>query len=99
LGNHQRFALLSGSHMAWDAVGMQGHFASLVGWILFGVLLGGILQVVSEIAEIHYGQESARPSPPSTNLTRIVILGGGFGGMKAAEYLEEELGSSASISW
>jgi len=37
--------LLSGSHMAWDAVGMQGHFAPLVGWILFGVLLGGILQV------------------------------------------------------
>jgi NADH dehydrogenase len=90
--------LLSGSHMAWDAVGMQGHFAPLVGWILFGVLLGGILQVVSEIAEIRYGQESAAPSPPSTNLTRIVILGGGFGGMKAAEYLEEELGSSASIS-
>ena len=90
--------LLSGNHMAWDAVGMQGHFAPLVGWILFGALLGGILQFVSEIAEIRYGPESAPASPPSTNLTRIVILGGGFGGMKAAEYLEEELGSSASIS-
>jgi hypothetical protein len=45
--------LLSGSHMAWDAVGMQGHFAPLVGWILFGVLLGGILQVVSDRGRIH----------------------------------------------
>jgi NADH:ubiquinone reductase (H+-translocating) len=90
--------LLSGNHMAWDAVGMQGHFAPLVGWILFGALLGGILQLLSEIAEIRYGPEAAPASPPSTNLPRIVILGGGFGGMKAAEYLEEALGSSASIS-
>jgi NADH dehydrogenase len=84
--------------MAWNAVGMQGHFAPLVGWILFGALLGGILQIVSEIAEIRYGPESAPASPPTSDLTRIVILGGGFGGMKVAEYLEEELGSSVSIS-
>jgi hypothetical protein len=50
---------LSANHMAWDAVGMQGHFAPLVGWILFGALLGGILQIVSEIAEIRYGPETA----------------------------------------
>jgi NADH:ubiquinone reductase (H+-translocating) len=90
--------VLSGNHMAWNAVGMQGHFAPLVGWILFGALFGGILQIVSEIAEIRYGPETAPASPPTSDLTRIVILGGGFGGMKAAEYLEEELGSSVSIS-
>ena len=90
--------LLSGSHMAWDAVGMQGQFAPLVGWILFGALLGGILQMVIEIAEIRYGPEAAPASAPSPDLVRIVILGGGFGGMKAAEYLEEELGASVSIS-
>jgi hypothetical protein len=70
--------VLSGNHMAWNAVGMQGHFAPLVGWILFGALLGGILQIVSEIAEIRYGPETAPASPLSTDLTRIVILGGGF---------------------
>jgi NADH:ubiquinone reductase (H+-translocating) len=90
--------VLSGNQMAWNAVGMQGHFAPLVGWILFGALFGGILQIVSEIAEMRYGPETAPASPPTSDLTRIVILGGGFGGMKAAEYLEEELGSSVSIS-
>ena len=100
LGNHQRYLASRAFRQphGLDAVGMQGHFAPLVGWILFGALLGGILQIVSEIAEIRYGPESAPASPPTTNLTRIVILGGGFGGMKAAEYLEEELGSSVSIS-
>jgi NADH dehydrogenase len=90
--------LLSGNQMAWDAVGMQGHFAPLVGWILFGALLGGILQIASEIAEIRYGPETAPVLSPSVNLPRVVILGGGFGGMKAAEYLEEQLGGSVSIS-
>ena len=90
--------LLAGNHMALDAVGMQGHFAPLVGWILYGALLGAILQLFSELAETLYGAETTPASAPSTNLTRIVILGGGFGGMKVAECLEEELGSSASIS-
>ena len=90
--------LLAGNQMAWDAVGMQGHFAPLVGWILFGALLGGILQIATEMVEIRYGPETPPASPLSVNLPRIVILGGGFGGMKAAEYLEEQLGSSASIS-
>jgi NADH dehydrogenase len=90
--------LLSGNRMALDAVGMQGKFAPLVAWIVFGVLLGGTLQFVSKMAEIRYGPEAAPVLSPSTNPTRIAILGGGFGGMKVAEYLEEELGSSASIS-
>ena len=90
--------VLSGNHMAWDAVGMQEHFASLVGWILFGALLGGMLQIASEIAEVHYGPEAAPASQLPTKSTRIVILGGGFGGMRAAEHLEEELGNSALIS-
>jgi NADH:ubiquinone reductase (H+-translocating) len=90
--------LLSGNQMAWDAVGMQTHFAPLVGWILFGALLGGLLQIANEIAEIRYGPETAPVLSPSVNLPRVVILGGGFGGMKAAQYLEEQLGGSVSIS-
>jgi NADH dehydrogenase len=89
--------LLSGNHMAWDAVGMQGHFAPLVGWIMFGALLGGIFQIASEVAESRFGPEAAPVSILSIKLPRIVILGGGFGGMKAAEYLEEELGSSVAV--
>ena len=90
--------VLSGNRMALDAVGMQTNFAPLVGWILFGALLGAILKAVSEIVEVWFGPETMPAFTPSTKLPRIVILGGGFGGMKAAECLEEELGSSAFIT-
>ena len=90
--------VFSGNRMALDAVGMQTNFAPLVGWILFGALLGAILKTVSGIVEVRLGPETMPAFTPSTKLPRIVILGGGFGGMKAAECLEEELGSSAFIT-
>jgi NADH dehydrogenase len=90
--------LLSGGQMAMAAVDIQAQFAPLVGWILCGALLGAFLQSFSEIAETLYGSETQPSSLPATNLTRIVILGGGFGGMKAAECLEQELAGSVSIS-
>lgn len=90
--------LLAGNRMAMAAVDMQAQFAPLVGWILCGALLGAVLQTFSEIAENLYGAEAQPSSLPTTILTRIVILGGGFGGMKAAECLEQELAGSVSIS-
>jgi len=51
--------LLSSNRMALDAVRMQEQFAPLVAWILFGALLGGLLQFVSKMAEIRYGPEAA----------------------------------------
>jgi NADH dehydrogenase len=90
--------LLSGNQMAMTTVDIQAQFAPLVGWILCGALLGAFLQSFSEIAETLYGPEAQPSSLPQTSLTRIVILGGGFGGMKAAECLEQELAGSVSIS-
>jgi NADH:ubiquinone reductase (H+-translocating) len=90
--------LLSGNQMAMAAVDIQAQFAPLVGWILWGALLGAFLQAFSEIAETLYGAEAQPSSLPATSLKRIVILGGGFGGMKAAECLEQELAGSVSIS-
>jgi NADH dehydrogenase len=90
--------ILSGNQMAMAAVDIQAQFAPLVGWILCGALLGAFLQAFSEIAETLYGAEVQPSSLPTTSLTRIVILGGGFGGMKAAECLEQELAGSVSIS-
>jgi NADH dehydrogenase len=90
--------LLAGNTMAWDAAGMQAQFAPLVGWILFGALLGVILQLLSEVVATRYGAEAVSATAPSTNPPRILILGGGFGGMKVAECLEEELAGSVSIS-
>jgi len=90
--------VLSRNQMAMAAVDIQAQFAPLVGWILCGALLGAFLQSFSEIAETLYGAEVQPSSSPATSLTRIVILGGGFGGMKAAECLERELAGSVSIS-
>jgi NADH dehydrogenase len=90
--------VLSGNQMAMATVDIQAQFAPLVGWILCGALLGAFLQAFSEIAETLYGAEVQPSSSPTTSLTRIVILGGGFGGMKAAECLEQELAGSVSIS-
>jgi hypothetical protein len=89
--------LLSGGPMALGAVDMRAQFAPLVGWILCGALLGACLQAFNEIAETLYGAEAQPVTSAVTNLTRIVILGGGFGGMKAAECLEQELAGSVSI--
>jgi NADH dehydrogenase len=92
------FPLISSRRMAWSTAGMQNDFDLLVGWVLFGVLLGAILQVVSEVAGLVFGPEVMPTSSSSANPRRIVILGGGFGGMKTAECLEQELAGHHDIS-
>ena len=90
--------LISGNHIALGAAEMRGQFASLVGWILYGALMGAVLRCFNQITEALYGVEAEPAASPATNLTRIVILGGGFGGMKVAECLEQELAGSVSRS-
>lgn len=81
-------------HIAWSAAGMESHFWLLVTWVLFGVFLGAILQVASDVAGRAFGPEVTPIALPSANPIRIVILGGGFGGMKTAECLEREFPGS-----
>src|SRR6202012_3322247 len=57
-----------------------------------------ILQIASDVASLVYGPEITPIALPSANPIRIVILGGGFGGMKTAECLERELPGRAAIS-
>jgi NADH dehydrogenase len=88
----------SSRHMAWSAAGMEIHFWLLVEWVLFGVVMGAILQIASDVASLVYGPEITPIASPSANPIRIVILGGGFGGMKTAECLERELPGHAEVS-
>lgn len=77
---------------------MESHFWLLVNWVLFGALLGAILQIASDVASLVCGPEITPIASPSANPIRIVILGGGFGGMKTAECLERDLLGHAAVS-
>jgi NADH dehydrogenase len=90
--------LLSGQMPEWSAAQMREHFPALVGWVLFGVTLGVLVQLLNEVVARLFGPEPAtqpaRPEPKK----RILILGGGFAGMTTAECLERELQKNPSVS-
>ena len=90
--------LLFGQMPEWNAEQMRQHFPALVGWVVYGALLGIINQALQDGAEYLFGPEPAPKVPAVSVDKRIVILGGGFAGMHAAECLEETLRGDASIS-
>src|SRR6266403_3735780 len=90
--------LLSGQMPEWNAEQMRQHFPALVGWVVYGAFLGIIHQALQDGAD-HFFGEDAVPQVPAVSVTkRIVILGGGFAGMRTAECLEEKLHTDFSVS-
>jgi len=90
--------LLSGQMPEWSAEQMRQNFPALVGWVVFGALLGIIKQGLDDVAERSFGSELPPEAPAVSERKRIVILGGGFAGMRTAECLEEKLPRDCSIS-
>ncbi|MGC2267524.1 MAG: NAD(P)/FAD-dependent oxidoreductase [Candidatus Acidiferrales bacterium] len=90
--------LLSGQMPEWSAEQMRAHFPSLVAWVSYGGLLGLILQGLTDFAERVFGPEVEEQSPAPVEKKRIVILGGGFAGMRAAECLEKQFEGNNTVS-
>jgi NADH:ubiquinone reductase (H+-translocating) len=84
--------LLSRQMPQWTSGEMRMHLPALIAWVSYGALLGLFIQGLTDIAESTLGPERADASPStSRNEKQIVILGGGFAGMRTAECLEKEL--------
>jgi NADH:ubiquinone reductase (H+-translocating) len=81
----------------WNAEGIRAHFPALVGWVLYGAVFGVIKQGLSDCATALWGPEPEPIVDTVSPLTRIVILGGGFAGMKTAQCLEKELQRNSSV--
>jgi len=90
--------LLSGQMPEWSAAQMREHFPALVGWVLFGVTLGVLVQLLNEVAARLLGPEPVPEHATPEPKKRIMILGGGFAGMTTAECLEKELRKDSSVS-
>jgi NADH:ubiquinone reductase (H+-translocating) len=81
----------------WSAAQMRHLFPALVGWVIYGAGLGLTTQALNDIMGRVFGPEPA-PSQAPVEKKRVAILGGGFAGMRVAEYLEEQLGASVAIT-
>ena len=90
--------LVSGQMPEWSAAQMRQLFPMLVGWVIYGAGVGLATQALNDLVERVFGPEAVPSPPDESEKKRIVILGGGFVGMRVAEYLEEQVGGSAFIT-
>jgi NADH dehydrogenase len=89
--------LKAGRNGALDAGLMRDNFGSLIAWVFFGLLFGLFLQVFHRIVFRIWGGEVELAMVPTTP-KRIVILGGGFAGMRTAERLEALLKKTHDVT-
>jgi NADH dehydrogenase len=90
--------IMAGQRPEWSAEEMRQHFPALVAWVVYGATLGISIQALQAIAALFFGPEPEPTVSAVSVKNRIVILGGGFAGMHAAECLEKKLRTDFSTS-
>jgi NADH:ubiquinone reductase (H+-translocating) len=90
--------VLSGRAPQWSAEDMRMLLPGLVGWIVYGALVGVLLPFVSSALSKLGDLEVTTPTL-ETQPVRIVILGGGFAGVATAESLESEFGADLNVNF
>jgi len=90
--------LLSRQMPEWSAPQMREHFPALVAWVAYGAAMGLLVQVFSDAADRVLGSVAEVPRTAGEEKKRIVILGGGFAGMRTAECLEVQLRGNRSAA-
>jgi NADH dehydrogenase len=90
--------MFSGQMPEWNSEQIRQHFPALVSWVVYGAFLGITKQALDDIAERSFGPELEPQVAQVSVKKRIVILGGGFAGMRTAEFLEKKLRTDFSTS-
>jgi NADH dehydrogenase len=91
--------VLSGRMPEWAKTEMSALFPELTGWIVYGAVLGLLIQMLNDIAPGAPGGEPVLTKAPESERKHIVILGGGFAGMTTAQELEELFGPDRSVDF
>lgn len=89
--------VLSGHQPEWDADQVRGQFPALVGWVIYGAVLGVLTQGLNDFVARVWGPEVMPDKNDEREKTRVVIVGGGFAGMRTAERLEQEFRTNPGV--
>jgi NADH dehydrogenase len=90
--------VLASSTPQWDAHQMREQVPALVGWVVYGSLMGLLVQVFTDLLHEVLGPEPPPIDPSTLPKKHIVILGGGFAGMELASSLEDEFHTNPGVS-
>ena len=82
--------LLDGASPTWSAGEAHAAFSSLIVHLVFGGLTGFGFYVAASLFDL-YLRPLPSVSPPTRDKTRVIVLGGGFGGISTAQGLEQAL--------
>jgi NADH dehydrogenase len=77
---------------------MGAHFPALVDWVFYGASLSLLVKAFEALAIVIFGAETEPLSSDAKTTKHILILGGGFAGMRTALCMEEEFRDDPSVS-